>query len=100
MSEISSTNTGADAKSQSNSQKGRSAPLGRPPRGDKGSDTAAAHGITPGLAALPGFSLLSFSGPVETASTLPGRTRFVPVPLSVARPQEICLLRTCKRSRE
>ncbi|MEW6349657.1 MAG: HMA2 domain-containing protein [Thermodesulfobacteriota bacterium] len=76
MSENSSTGAGEDAKSRSKSQKGMQEPRESQSRGEKGSDTTAAHGVKSGLAALPGLSILNFSGPVETASNLPGRTRF------------------------
>jgi len=76
MSENSPTDTGERAKSPSKSQKGKQKQSESQQRSDKDSATTAAGGAKYGLASLPGFSLLRFSGPVETVSNLPGRTRF------------------------
>lgn len=76
MPENISTDTGEGAKSRPESQERKQVPPCSQSQGDSGSDAASAHGVMSGLAALPGLSILSFSGPVETVSNLPGRTRF------------------------
>lgn len=82
MSEDSSAGTGEDGGTRTRSPKGKQKPPEGQSRGhnrlhetQSQSGQAAEEARSP-FAASPGLSLLSFSGPVETVSNLPGRIRF------------------------
>jgi len=76
MPEDSSPDKSGAAKGRARSQKRKQkAPEGQS-RGGNDLDTTAVDDVSSGRGAFPGLSILSFSGPVETTSNLPGRTRF------------------------
>lgn len=82
MSDDSSAGAGEDVSSRPKSSKGKQKPLEGAPRDREQLDETqsrpgrAAEEAQSPFSASPGLSLLSFSGPVETVSNLPGRIRF------------------------
>ncbi|MEW6529527.1 MAG: HMA2 domain-containing protein [Thermodesulfobacteriota bacterium] len=76
MPEDSSPHKSEAAKSRARSQKRKRRASEDQSRGGKGVAATATYDTKSEWTALPGLSILSFSGPVETISNLPGRTRF------------------------
>jgi hypothetical protein len=70
-------NAEQDAKGRSKNPKGKHKPgEGESPHRASQEGAKGREARRSGLNASPQFSLLSFSGPIETVSNLPGRTRF------------------------